>query len=150
MHELLREIQHQIPYLGKRLPFQLEAILHPLVRAETDRFLAHAARRRTPIVALDIPLLLETGGVRRCDAVLVVTAPSFVQAARVLARPGMTGERLAAIRLRQMPEREKRRRADMVIRTGLARGFTWRKLRQIVRDLRGRRGRAWSLRTRRR
>lgn len=98
---------------------RLEGILHPLVRREERRFLARARRQRRRAVVLDIPLLFETGGVRRCDAVLVVSAPSFVQARRVLARPGMTPERLHAIRASQMPDHQKRRRADAVIPTGL-------------------------------
>ncbi len=118
---------------------RLEAILHPHVRQAAERFLRSAARNRTHLVALDIPLLLETRGAARCDLVVVVTAPHFVQAARVLGRPGMTAERLKAVRARQMPEAEKRRQADFVIRTGLTRRFTWDRLRQIVRQVRGRR-----------
>ncbi|WP_232629560.1 dephospho-CoA kinase [Methylobacterium sp. Leaf118] len=99
---------------------QLEAIVHPLVGAQARAFLArhHAA----PLVVLDIPLLFETGGQARCDAVLVVTAPAEVQRARVLARPGMTPEAFAAILAQQMPDAEKRARADYVIDTshGLA------------------------------
>lgn len=114
----------------------LEAILHPKVRASAQRFLEIQARRRNPIVVLDIPLLFETGGERLCDAVIVVTAPPFVQAARVLARPGMTPARLETIRARQMPEVEKRRRADFVIHTGRAKGETLRSLARIVRLLR--------------
>ncbi len=114
---------------------RLEAILHPKVRASARRFLEIQARRRSPIVVLDIPLLFETGGERLCDAVIVVTAPPFVQAARVLARPGMTPARLEAIRARQMPEVEKRRRADFVIHTGRAKGETLRSLARIVRLL---------------
>ena len=87
---------------------RLETIVHPLVRAHTDRFLAAAARARRRLVVLDIPLLLETGG-GRSDAVVVVTAPPFIQAQRVLARPRMTPERLEAILCQQMPDREKRR-----------------------------------------
>jgi dephospho-CoA kinase len=97
---------------------RLEAIIHPLVRRAEQRFLARARRQRRRLVVLDIPLLFETGGQRRCDAVAVVSAPPFVQARRVLARPGMTMARLEAIRRKQMPDREKRRRADVIIPTG--------------------------------
>jgi len=114
---------------------RLEAILHPRVRAAELDFIKRARARRRPLVVLDIPLLLETGGERICDAVAVVIAPPFVQARRVLARPGMTPARLAAIRARQMPDREKIRRADFVIPTGLGRAVTLRHVRAIVRIL---------------
>lgn len=116
---------------------RLEAILHPLVRQAERRFLARARRQRRRLVVLDIPLLFETRGETRCDAVAVVSAPAFVQARRVLARPGMTPERLAAIRRSQMPDRDKRRRADAVIPTGLGHRPALRALIQVVRRLSG-------------
>jgi dephospho-CoA kinase len=94
---------------------RLEAIVHPLVRASADRFVSEARNRGAPVVVLDIPLLFETGGEDRVDAVVVVSAPAEVQRARVLARPGMTPERFAAILGRQMPDAEKRARADFVV-----------------------------------
>lgn len=97
---------------------RLEAIVHPLVRAREAAFLDRAAAAGEPIAVLDIPLLLETGTEGRVDAVLVVTAPETVQRARVLARPGMTEAKFAAILARQMPDAEKRARADYVIDTG--------------------------------
>jgi dephospho-CoA kinase len=97
---------------------RLEAIVHPLVRAREIAFLEGAAASGADIAVLDIPLLYETGAQGRVDAVLVVTAPESVQRARVLARPGMTEEKLAAILSRQLPDSEKRRRADHVIDTG--------------------------------
>lgn len=122
---------------------RLEAILHPLVRRDADDFVAHQARLRRPLVVLDVPLLFEAGEDARCDAVAVVSAPRFVQEARVLARPGMTRARLAAVRAEQMPDAEKRRRADFVIRTGLSRRHALRQLAAVVRLLRAesRRGR---------
>lgn len=111
---------------------RLEAILHPRVRAQSDEFLRRAALAGAPVAVLDVPLLLETGGDRRCDLVAVVSAPAFVQRQRVLSRPGMTAELLAAILDRQMPDREKRRRADIVVPTGLGRAVTWRALRRMV------------------
>ncbi|MER2250943.1 dephospho-CoA kinase [Methylorubrum podarium] len=98
---------------------RLEAIVHPLVRDESRAFLARHAG--AALVVLDIPLLFETGAEARCDAVLVVTAPPEVQRARVLARPGMTEEAFEAIRAKQMPDAEKRARADFLIDT--SRGF---------------------------
>ena len=118
---------------------RLEQIIHPLVAASEKRFLALARARREPLVVLDIPLLFESGGERRCDYVLVVSAPRLVQRQRVLRRPGMTEPRLTAILQHQMPDREKRRRADFVVPTGLTRNMSLRRLRAIVRLLRGRR-----------
>jgi len=122
---------------------RLEAILHPLVRRAERRFLALAAARRAKVVVLDIPLLFETGGQRRVDATLVVTAPAFIQRIRVLARPGMSAEKLAAILQRQTPDAEKRRRADFLVQTGLGKGPALRRLKRIVTIARARPGRRW-------
>ena len=92
---------------------RLEAIVHPLVAAERADFIARHAD--TPIVVLDIPLLYETGAERGMDGVAVVSAPAAVQRARVMARPGMTEENFRLILSRQMPDSEKRKRADWVI-----------------------------------
>jgi dephospho-CoA kinase len=97
---------------------KLEAIVHPLVRRERDRFLDSAAQGGADIAVIDIPLLFETDADGTVDHVVVVSAPEAVQKARVLARPGMTAERLSAILAQQMPDAEKRRRADTVIETG--------------------------------
>ena len=119
---------------------RLEAILHPLVRDAERRFLARAAAARRPLVVLDIPLLFETGSERRVDAVAVVSAPAFLQRQRVLRRAGMTAERLAAIGARQLPDAEKRRRADFVIATGLDRRRAVAAIAAIVAALRDRPG----------
>ncbi|HZH28646.1 MAG TPA: dephospho-CoA kinase [Azospirillaceae bacterium] len=121
----------------------LESIVHPRVQASLRRFLADAARRRMKVVVLDVPLLFETGGDRRTDRTVVVTAPRFVQRARVLARSGMTEAKLAAILARQMPDVEKRRRADFVVPTGLGRRFTLKALVRVVRLAKGLDGRHW-------
>jgi len=115
---------------------QLEQILHPMVRQAERRFRAAARARRAPVVVLDIPLLFETGGDRRCDRVVVVSAPAWLQRQRVARRPGMTDSRLRAILAAQMPDREKRRRADFVVLTGLSRARTLRELKQILSILR--------------
>ena len=112
---------------------RLEAIIHPLVRQAEQRFLARAAARRVKGVVLDIPLLFESGGEVRCDATIVVSAPPFIQRARVLRRPGMTAAQLDAMLARQMPDAEKRRRGDFVVPTGLDRRQTLRALRKILR-----------------
>jgi dephospho-CoA kinase len=100
---------------------QLEAIVHPLVRESERHFLTDAAQRGARIVVLDIPLLFETGGDRRVDAVVVVSAPAEVQRARALARSGMTDAKLDAILQKQMPDAEKRARAHFIVES--ARGF---------------------------
>jgi dephospho-CoA kinase len=96
---------------------RLEAIVHPLVRAAEERFLAEAKKRGAPIVVLDIPLLFETASHQRVDAVVVVSAPGETQTQRVLARPGMTQDKLDALLARQMADSEKRRHADFVVDT---------------------------------
>jgi dephospho-CoA kinase len=96
---------------------QLEAMIHPLVHEAERRFLAEAEARGVPVVVLDIPLLFETGGESRVDAVVVVTAPPDVQRARALERPGMTERRLEIMLSRQLPDSEKRRRADFLVDT---------------------------------
>lgn len=94
---------------------RLEAIVHPLVSESTDEFLADARARGASVVVLDVPLLFETDTHRRCDAVVVVSAPGDVQRRRVLERPGMTEEKFAAILAKQLPDEEKRRRADFIV-----------------------------------
>lgn len=110
----------------------LEAILHPLVRAAERRFLKAAAARRVPVAALDIPLLFETGADRFCDVTIVVTAPPFVQRGRVMRRASMTPARYRAVLGQQMPDLEKRKRADFVVETGNGVRATLNKLRAIV------------------
>lgn len=131
--EALRRIVLGDPAALKRL----ERIIHPLVRDEERRFLARARRDARRLVVLDVPLLLETGGEARVDRVVVVSAPASVQRSRVLRRAGMTEERLAMIRARQMPDAEKRRRADHVVRTGLSRRHAQAAIRRLVLGLIG-------------
>jgi dephospho-CoA kinase len=100
---------------------RLESIVHPLVGAARDRFLAEAERKGAAVAVLDIPLLFETGGDTRCDAVVVVSAPADVQRSRSLERPGMTEQKFAAILAKQLPDAEKRARADFVVDT--SKGF---------------------------
>ena len=122
---------------------RLESIIHPLVTDARNRFLMHCASRRVALVVLDIPLLFETGNDRYCDATMVVTAPAFLQRARVLARPGMTPETLAKILAHQMPDGEKRRRADFVVPSNLGRGVTLRRIKEIVKLLAKRKAGKW-------
>jgi dephospho-CoA kinase len=117
---------------------KLESIVHPLVRAEQDNVRAEAERKGAPLVVLDIPLLFETGGDARVDATVVVTAPADVQRSRLLERPGMTAKKIEGMLARQMPDSEKRRRADFVIDT--SRGFDAARaeVRRILRQIEGR------------
>jgi dephospho-CoA kinase len=96
---------------------RLERLVHPLVSEARDRFLAQSARDGAKVAVLDIPLLYETGSEKLCDAVVVVSAPPDVQRQRALERPGMTDEKLAVIIAKQMPDAEKRARADFVVYT---------------------------------
>lgn len=122
---------------------RLEAIVHPRVRAGERSFLARCAAAGEPLAVLDIPLLFETGAQTMVDAVAVVSAPGFLQAQRVLRRRGMTEERLAAIRKRQLPDAAKQKRADFVIHTGQSRRIAAAAIGRIVRLLRARPGRVW-------
>lgn len=96
---------------------KLEQIVHPLLGAHRQKFLEDAEKAGAPIVLMDVPLLFETGGEKRMDAVIVVSAPAELQRERVLARENMTQEKLDAILARQMPDAEKRKRADFVVDT---------------------------------
>ncbi|MFN4008718.1 MAG: dephospho-CoA kinase [Pannonibacter sp.] len=117
---------------------RLEAIVHPLVREEELAFLDRSRKEGRRIVALDIPLLFETRGEHRVDAVVVVTAKPETQRARALARPGMTVERFEAILARQMPDAEKRRRAHFLIETDHGVDTARRSVASILRALAGR------------
>lgn len=109
---------------------RLEALVHPAVRAARDRFIA--AHRDSPALLFDIPLLFETGGEGNADKVIVVSAPADIQRDRVLARPGMTPAKLDAILARQMPDADKRARADFVIDTGGDLSTTQAQVRDII------------------
>ena len=111
---------------------KLEAIVHPLVAAARERFLAEAARSGAEVAVLDIPLLYETGGEARCDAVVVVTAPAEMQRARVFERPGMSEEKLAAITAKQLPDAQKRARADFIVDSGQGFEAARRQVREIL------------------
>ena len=111
---------------------ELEAIVHPLVRAETDAFVERHRQAGAPLIVLDIPLLFETGGMDRVDRILVVTAPADVQRERVLSRPGMTPDAFEAILARQVPDAEKRAKADFILSTAHGFEFARDQVRAIV------------------
>lgn len=122
---------------------RLEAIVHPLVAAARDEFLAAARDARARVAVLEVPLLFETGGERACDVVVVTSAPAEVQRERVLARPGMSEEKLAALCARQLDEAEKRRRAHFIVETQYGFAAAERQVVDILRalaPLHGRRG----------
>jgi dephospho-CoA kinase len=121
---------------------RLEALIHPFVRAEEEAFLARCREAGRGVVVLDVPLLLETGGQRRCDAVLVVTASAAVQRERVLARKEMTEAKFDAILARQMPDAEKRPRAHFLVDTGAGLLAAERQVASILSVLAGRPGHA--------
>ena len=118
---------------------RLEALIHPVVGEERAIFLA--AHDNAPLVLFDIPLLFETGGESRVDKVAVISAPAAAQRARVLARPGMTEARFDAILSRQMPDSEKRARADFVITTDCSLDETRAQVDAVIACLIGRDGR---------
>lgn len=119
---------------------RLEAIVHPLVREEEQAFLKTSRESGAAIAILDIPLLFETGGGERVDRTVVVSAPPGAQRERVLARPGMTAEKFEAILSKQMPDAEKRARADFVIDTGVTLEETRHQVGSIIAELRGENG----------
>lgn len=115
---------------------RLEAIVHPLVRRESRSFLKRCAMRRELIAVLDVPLLFEANRKNDYDLTILVTAPAFIQTQRVLRRPGMTEQRLADIKSRQMPDAEKRKRSDFIVQTGLGQRDSLRRLTLIVKLIR--------------
>lgn len=125
---------------------KLEAIIHPLVREEELAFIARCRQGGKDIAVLDVPLLLETGGQGRCDAVCVITAAADIQRARVLARPGMTPDKFEAILARQMPDAQKRRLAHFLVDTGRGLLAAQRQVDSILKALAARPGRGTSTR----
>ena len=116
---------------------RLEGILHPMVQQEECEFVARARRHGKRAAVLDIPLLFETHGERRVDHVIVVSAPRSVQMQRIRARRRMSDADIKAVIARQMPDAEKRRRADTVIRTGLSRHSSLKALNRLIREVLG-------------
>jgi dephospho-CoA kinase len=114
---------------------ELEDIVHPLVRQDEERFLEEQRARGTPLVVVDIPLLFEVGAESRVDRIAVVSAPAEIQRRRVLSRPGMTEARFEAILAKQLPDAEKRRRADYVIDSGNGLEPARRQVERIIGEL---------------
>ncbi len=114
---------------------RLEAIIHPLVTASRDEFVAQAQARGASVVVVDIPLLFETDAQSKCDAVVVVSAPAEDQRRRALDRPGMTEQKFAALLAKQIPDAEKRRRADFVVDSSQGFDHTRAQIRDILRTV---------------
>lgn len=111
---------------------RLEQIVHPLVTKARERFVTEAERNGAKVAVLDVPLLFETGGDKRCDAVVVVSAPADVQRTRAFERPGMSEDKFSAILAKQMPDAEKRARADFVVDTSQGFDFARAQVREIL------------------
>ncbi|MEM9278411.1 MAG: dephospho-CoA kinase [Pseudomonadota bacterium] len=114
---------------------KLEMIVHPLVHQKEREFVQKAEDRGESLVVLDIPLLFETGGYNRVDKIIVVSAPAEVQRERVLSRPDMTEEKFSAILAKQIPDEEKRKRADFIIDTSLGMVSAREAVQEIIRKL---------------
>lgn len=127
-----RQVLGRIVFANPHAKAQLEAILHPLVWAEQQKFIAKSRRAGHRQIVLDIPLLFETGRNRICDKTICVTAPAFLQKSRVLARKDMSSDKYNSILKSQLPDRDKRYLSDFVIQTGLGRAFTLQKLKKIL------------------
>jgi dephospho-CoA kinase len=114
---------------------QLEQIVHPMLGASRQKFLDDAERSGAPVAVVDVPLLFETGGEKRVDAVVVVTTSLELQRERILTRDNMTGEKLDAILARQLPDAEKRKRADFVVDTSHGLEPVRAQIRDILREV---------------
>lgn len=125
---------------------RLEAIIHPLVGLSQLEFLQKAEKSGAPMVVLDIPLLFETGGEARVDVSVVVSAPADLQRTRVLARPGMTTEKFAAILAKQTPDEEKRKKADFVVDSSQGLEHARADVAAIIEALKDREGKIWQAR----
>jgi dephospho-CoA kinase len=112
---------------------RLESLVHPLVAARREKFLAEARAKNASVIVLDIPLLFETRGERACDAVVVVSAPAEMQRQRAFERPGMTEEKFTALLAKQLPDAEKRRRADFIVDTSQSFDHARAQVRDILR-----------------
>ena len=117
---------------------QLENMIHPIVIKHMHRFIEHHRKKKAPLIVLDIPLLFETGAADVCNGTVVVSAPEEMQKKRALQRPNITGERLAMILGRQLPDQEKRSRADFILSTGTSLEQTKRAVEALVKHLKKR------------
>lgn len=139
-YEIDRAALGRIVFADEDARRRLESVLHPFVQESQRDFIRRQGALGRKIVALDIPLLFETGAEARVDYTIAVTAPPHVQHARVMARPGMNAQKLGSILMRQMPDGEKRARADFVVHSGLGRAYMMRELKGVLHTIRQKRG----------
>lgn len=136
-HTINRQKLGELVFSSSEKREELESILHPVARMSQEKFIRDQSRKGQKIVCLDIPLLFETGAENRVDHVLVVSAPFEVQRRRVLSRAGMTEEKFLSILNAQMPDEEKRARADYVVPTGMGYHMTFQTLKKIIAEIKG-------------
>ncbi|TAL37164.1 MAG: dephospho-CoA kinase [Alphaproteobacteria bacterium] len=134
-----RQVLGRIVFGDRQKKRELEEILHPLVRAESDAFKEEMRKKAHKIIALDIPLLFETGGEKRVDVTICISAPKDVQRERVLARPGMTSEKFDRIVSGQLPDAEKRKRATYIVESDKGFDDMRKQIEKIVDRIRSRR-----------
>jgi dephospho-CoA kinase len=132
LREMNRSALGKLVFNDDELRARLEGVLHPFVQAAQQDFIREQTRKGCAVVALDIPLLYETGADARVDVVMNVSAPAFLQRERVLKRSGMNAEKLDAILARQMPDGEKCARADYVVHSGLGRAHMMREIKGVL------------------
>ncbi len=135
-YEINRRELGKLVFNNDELRERLESILHPLVKKSQNEFIRQSRAKGLDMICLDIPLLFETGADKDVDYTINVSAPYFIQRARVLSRPNMTEEKFKAILSRQMPDHEKCKRADFVIKTGLGCAHTMKSLKQVIYKIR--------------
>lgn len=134
-HTIKRDVLADIVFNDENKKTELESILHPIVQQSQKNFIQKQQRLGKEIVVLDIPLLFETGAQNRVDYTFLVTAPFHIQKRRVLARPGMSEEKFEAILSSQMPDNEKKARADFVISTGMGLAYTYQGLKKAIQEI---------------
>jgi len=138
-----RNVLGSIVFADTRALKELETILHPRARLLQHKFMRCAAKNGQNVIVLDIPLLFETKGDQFCDAVIVVSAPSFIQRSRVFARSNMTKKKFIEICNRQLSDKEKRKRANYIIPTGLGKSVSLAYIKMIIQDVKTKRGTKW-------
>lgn len=134
-HRIKRPALAEIIFKDPEKKKELENILHPVVRQDQKKFIRQQQALGKKIAVLDIPLLFETGAENRVDYTIVVSAPYYIQRRRVLSRPNMTEEKFHAILSAQMPDHEKRMRADFVIPTSMGLAYTYNSLKKVIQEI---------------
>jgi dephospho-CoA kinase len=134
-HIIRKDVLSKLVFTNEKKRKELEDILHPIVRCDQGMFIRKQKKMGRDRVVLDIPLLFETGAEARVHYTVLASAPFFIQRMRVLKRKGMTEEKFIAILESQMPDVEKRKRADFIVQTGLGRAFSMSQVKQILKEI---------------